>query len=215
MLKAICDKRIEKNCAFFKLVLIFLICQFLVTPALPLDFLIHQNSSPTLTAIMVSGEILPNDTEFLEQFISAQPTKKNIAVYLESGGGSLYEGIKMGMYFRASRIKTVVEGGADCASACALAFLGGTDNDGTPWRSTSSNSRLGFHAFSSSLEINSDEVQRVVADILKYAVSVDAPIYVILRSLETPSDEIYWLSHLEACEIGVKVWDNELGRFAC
>ena len=86
--------------------------------------------------------------------------------YLASPGGNLYEGMKHGLLFRQHRIKTVVEGGSDCASACALAFLGGTDSEGRPWRSSSSNSRLGFHAFRGISEraINEDEVQRTAAD---------------------------------------------------
>jgi hypothetical protein len=61
----------------------------------------------------------------LAAFLRSQTLRKNIAIYLASLGGNLYEGMELGLYFRQNRIKTVVEGGQDCASACALAFLGG------------------------------------------------------------------------------------------
>jgi hypothetical protein len=50
--------------------------------------------------------------------------------------GSLIEGLKLGYLFKDMRIKTVVEGDRPknlCASACALAFLGGHDSQGRPW----------------------------------------------------------------------------------
>ena len=111
--------------------------------AIALEYSLHGNDkSKTLTAILATGMIEEGDTERLGSFLRKLTFKKSVAVYLASPGGNLYEGMKLGLFFRQHRIKTVVEGGSDCASACALAFLGGTDSEGRPWRSSSSNSRL-------------------------------------------------------------------------
>jgi len=185
------------------------------SPAYPLELTIHPNTSPSLSAVMAYGEVVDGDVEALESFLQSLPKKITTAVYLASPGGNLYEGMKLGRFFKENRIKTVVEGGADCASACALAFLGGTDGAGKSWRSSSSNSRLGFHAFSSEGDISPDNVQAVVADILMYAVAVDAPIFVIVKAFETPSREMYWLDQQEICNLGVKLWSNEEARFIC
>lgn len=47
-------------------------------------------------------------------------------VSLESPGGNYIEGLRLAQFLRDNRIATVVETGAECYSACAFAFLGGT-----------------------------------------------------------------------------------------
>jgi hypothetical protein len=181
------------------------------------EYSFHANNKSTLTAILAIGVIEPGDTERLDRFLSAVPRKNNTAIYLASAGGNLYEGMKLGLYFRQNRIKTVVEGGHDCASACALAFLGGTDNKGMPWRSSSTNSRLGFHAFRAVTEmsISTDGVQKIVADILVYGKYVDAPIDLLIAGFSTPSQDIFWVSQEDICALGIKLWSNTSNQFVC
>ena len=187
-------------------------------PASALDFEIHPLSvSKTLNAILATGEIQLGDAEKLERFLAKLLPRKNIAVYLASTGGSLSEGIKLGLYFRERRIKTVVEGGNVCASACALAFLGGTSYNGHPWRSSSTTSKLGFHAFrsNSSNALNMDETQSVVAEVLRYGKAVDAPIELLIANFATSSSDIYWVSDQEICSLGIRLWSVEQSRFIC
>jgi len=182
-----------------------------------LEYRLHDNNKPNLRAILAVGDIEPGDTERLDKFLSRLPRPNNSAIYLASSGGNLYEGIRLGLYFRQSLIKTVVEGGYDCASACALAFLGGTDNKGLPWRSSSTNSRLGFHAFKgiTEMSISTDEVQKVVADILRYGKLVNAPIDLLIAGFSTPSRDIFWVSQQDICTLGIKLWSNTEHRFVC
>lgn len=205
----------RRGSRILKDVLICLLSFFSASAAFALDFTTHQNTSAKLNAVMASGEVVNGDVEALERLLRSLPKKATTAVYLASPGGSLYEGMRLGLYFKDHGIKTIVEGGADCASACALAFLGGADNAGNPWRSSSSNSRLGFHAFSAHDHINANEVQAVVADILYYATAVEAPLYIITKLFETPSHEVYWLDSTEVCSLGIKLWSNEGARFLC
>ena len=99
-----------------------------------MEFTIHPNADrmPAVTAILASGPIEDGDVERLERFIATAPIRATTAIYLASPGGSLYEGMRLGLLFKEHRIKTVVEGDEVCASACALAFLGGHDNAGKP-----------------------------------------------------------------------------------
>ena len=86
----------------------------------------------------------------LERSELRRQAKPNTAIYLSSPGGSLIEGLKLGYLFKEMRIKTVVEGDRPnnlCASACALAFLGGHDSQARPWRSSTTSSLLGYHQF--------------------------------------------------------------------
>jgi hypothetical protein len=183
-----------------------------------LEFVPHENDrSRTLTAILATGEVRQGDVERLSAYLRQVPIKSNVAVYLASGGGNLYEGIRLGLFFRNNHIKTVVEGGRSCASACALAFLGGTDNSGYPWRSSSTDSRLGFHAFRSisAGAIDENDVQRTVADILRYGKTVNAPIDLLIAGFSTPSHNVFWVSQTEICALGIKLWGNETKRFVC
>ena len=177
-----------------------------------LDFQAYPGHvSNTLNAISAKGEITPGDADRLDSFLKRIKPKPNTAIYLASPGGSLYEGMKLGLLFKSRRIKTVIDGGFDCASACALAFLGGTGNDGLPWRSSSTNSRLGFHAFSSvdKGSLNSDELQRVVSDILRYGKTVRAPTELLIVNFATASDDIFWVDNSDICALGIKLWSVE------
>ena len=182
-----------------------------------LDFTIHANSSRTLTAYLATGKVEILDVERLDAILSKQPRRANTAVYLSSPGGNLYEGMRLGMFGRERRIKTVVEGGGVCASACAIAFLGGSDSEGKPWRSSSTDSRLGFHAFRavSDGKLGSDDVQKIVADILRYGKRVNAPIELLIASFDIPSADVFWVSHGDTCTLGIKLWSNEEKRFVC
>jgi hypothetical protein len=166
---------------------------------------------------LAQGSIVSGDLERLHAFLDRQPQRRFTAIYLSSPGGSLYEGMRLGRYFKANRIKTVVEGGRECASACALAFLGGHDENGLPWRSSSDNSSLGFHAFAARGQGLQDmnETQRVVADVLAYGRDVGAPLDVLVVTFATPSHSMYWLSHQEVCSLGIKLWSNTYNRFLC
>lgn len=61
-------------------------------------------------------------------------------IYLNSGGGTLEDGYTIGILLRKEGASTVVTGKQVCASACAVAFLGGT------FRSVEHDGRLVFHA---------------------------------------------------------------------
>jgi hypothetical protein len=182
-----------------------------------LEYQLHPNNKSTFTAILATGVIELGDTQRLDTLLRTLPQTSNRAVYLASDGGNLYEGIKLGLYFHEKRIKTVVEGGRDCASACALAFLGGTDSKGLPWRSSSTNSRLGFHAFSGITEmpISPDDVQGIVAAILAYGKHVNAPIELLIAGFSTPSRNIFWVSQEDICALRIKLWSNTTGQFIC
>lgn len=197
-------------------IVLFLALTMATRGAYSLEFSVHPNTTQSLNAIMAEGDVEFGDAERLSAFLAKQPPKTNTAVYLASPGGNLYEGMQLGYFFRDNFIRTVVEGGRLCASACALAFLGGVDNTGQPWRSSSSNSRLGFHAFSSlGTPLNEDEVQQIVADVLAYSRDVYAPLDLLILTFSTPSNEIRWLTPEEICALGIRLWSNTTNRFVC
>ena len=97
--------------------------------------------------IELFGEIGPDSTEVISRLLSSLDKCINEKgahvvpkVYLNSYGGLLNDGIKLGELFRAYPVSTRIPGGAICASACAIAFLGGE------WRNMDSSSTILFHA---------------------------------------------------------------------
>jgi hypothetical protein len=184
--------------------------------AYALDFARHSIDSGKLNAVLVTGEIRAGDANRLLDYIRSLPPKNNIAVYLNSPGGNLYEGMKLGRMFMTERIKTVVEGGEMCASACAIAFLGGRDRQGVKWMSSTTNSRLGFHAFRNadgSKTSATDDTQRIVSDVLQYGKDVDAATAILIKTFATSSGSMYWFSEEELLQLGVKVWSIERNCF--
>ncbi len=169
----------------------------------------HADSNK-LNAVLATGEILPGDADRLTAYINALPEKPNTAIYFASPGGDLYEGMQLGRLFRNVRIKTVVEGGEMCASACALAFLGGRAPTGERWMSSTTTSQLGFHAFRNgdgSLTAPTDETLNVASDVLAYGRDVRAPIDILIANFGTPSSSMYWFRTNELLSLGIKVWD--------
>lgn len=81
----------------------------------------------------LQGKINSDSTFILKDiFRSVHPCERKISkelvpikVSLNSNGGLLSEGYKLGVFFRERNITTVVESGNVCGSSCAVAFIGG------------------------------------------------------------------------------------------
>jgi hypothetical protein len=177
-----------------------------------MQFSRHSTDKVDFNGVAATGPIEPGDTEKLERYLERLPHKANTGVYFSSLGGSLAEGISLGRLLHTRRIKTIVEGNAMCASACALAFLGGVDPNGRKWMSSTTTSRLGFHAFRNgdgSLVANTDDTQAIVAAILRYGLDVQAPMDIFVRNFETPASSVYWFSPGELLGLGIRVWDMD------
>jgi hypothetical protein len=131
--------------------------------------------------VMASGEIVHGDADRFIEFIKKNDmmaTDQSDTIRLSSPGGNLFEGMALGEAIRRARFNAVVSRGTTCASACALAFLGGTTRYATgtgPGRILEFGGWLGFHGFRFSndklvLLNESVETSRIVtALILEYA----------------------------------------------
>ncbi|WP_323771992.1 hypothetical protein [Antarctobacter sp.] len=127
----------------------------LAPPAAAAEFEV-LNAHPEGCNVMVSGQIRDGDRDRLAQVIPRSDdlfdhTGSPITLCLNSPGGSLLEGLEIAAYLRGTGIRSHVAADHNCLSACALAFLGGTQfsvEDGLiPNRGRSIHARavLGFH----------------------------------------------------------------------
>lgn len=104
--------------------------------------------------LSLSGQLVAGDAAKFADFVNARSktwTDWSPTVSLSSPGGSLAEGLALGLYFRDRRIATRVRKGQECYSACAVAFLGGTQAYATGsgiGRYLEVGAVLGFHGFS-------------------------------------------------------------------
>jgi len=106
------------------------------TVAAQIDVLPATPDAP-INIILVQGELVAGD---IDQFRAKAAGLPGAVVMFRSEGGSVVAGIRIGRYIRLRNWYTFVPDGMMCASACALAWLGGTRRIAEPTAS------IGFHA---------------------------------------------------------------------
>jgi len=173
--------------------------------------------SAEVNAILLKGKIDDGDTFDLQVYIAGLPKKPNIVVYLDSPGGNLREGMRLGKFFNQNKIETVVDAKTRCTSSCALAFLGGRDNvTGKPQRTKASSGAVGFHAFTrefdkdkqytaDDLKFVIQRTQTEVYGVAEYLRSIGADMDVLRIMLRAASNEMNFISNDDAIALGVRV----------
>jgi len=112
--------------------------------------------------LFATGEIVPGDAQRFAQTIARVPKSENgvsgLTIALESPGGDLFEGINLGLAIRTASLPSLVMRGKLCASACAIAFLGGKFQgavSAAETRRLEPGARLAFHGY----RLATDEIQ--------------------------------------------------------
>ena len=102
-----------------------------------------------LYVIELDGEINSEATYVIDSLLKELDLKKCInsegthlvtTIALNSAGGYVESGIKLGKIFRKYSVQTLLAEGQECSSSCAYAFVGGK------YRSMSNNTELMFHS---------------------------------------------------------------------
>ena len=196
----------------------------LAQPASAIEISKHALDSAETNAIQLKGKIDDGDTFDLQVYISNLPKKPNVVVYLNSPGGNLREGMRLGRFFFDNKIETSVETKTACASACALAFLGGRDGaTGKPQRTKASNSGLGFHSFTREFDkdkkYDADDLKTVVQQtqtqvfmIADYLKAIGADMDILRLMLRAQANQMNFISNDEALALNIRVWDEKRNR---
>ena len=175
-----------------------------------------------LAVFLLEGTIVGGETLTLESFVGRLPPNKSVAVILNSPGGNLDEGLKLGRFFHRARISTFVLGyGGGCASACAIAFLGGRDRDGRPSRIKMTGGALGFHQFRRIREGGDDKkytkadieqevaiTRRTALAIIEYLSDIGEDMSFLHLMLKAPTADVNLLSNEDAVTLGIHVMDQ-------
>lgn len=174
---------------------------------------------------VVSGEIETGDAEkFATAWENEAYDAFRFTIALDSPGGSLVEGMKLGEFFRKQGVATVVQKyspkppmqsewdysfsaealpGSECYSACALAFMGGVE------REVPEISKIGFHQFS-----GGDDSGRSNAEVQVSTQSISSLVSIYLRNMDadprlfevmslTPPNQLFIPKTAELGELGI------------
>jgi hypothetical protein len=177
--------------------------------------------------IQASGEIEDGTPQAFERFLGSAPDYVPKRIRLNSPGGSLQAGIRLGEIFRARGFTTEVgsdkvdpEGRPDfggraslrtpgvCASACAYAFFGGIE------RVLDEGSKLGVHRFYSENALaqpaekiftghDLDDTQKITAALALYLVNMGVDARVVALAATAGPDEVYWINLEDARDLRV------------
>jgi hypothetical protein len=146
------------------------------------------------SVVSITGEFnLSDGAEFAERVAKLNRT----VVVLNSIGGNLLAGIRIGNVIRLKGFATAVRDGQICASACAVAWLGGVV------RYMGVDARIGFHAaFDRETGEETGVGNALVGSYLnRLGLSDEVVVYVTIAS----PNQIQWLTMPDALKLGIGV----------
>jgi hypothetical protein len=144
--------------------------------------------------IVIDGDLKVGDQK---RFVDAALANSSSIVVLNSWGGSLVAGIEIGKAIRLKGMRTFVPSNALCASACALAWLGGTG------RLMSAGAKIGFHAASSRHDGGVTATGNALMG--AYLSQIGLPESVVVYISEPGPDQLRWLTLEDARAFGIEV----------
>jgi len=154
---------------------------------------VESRSKGQSSSVLVDGKLEPRDGD---QFRIKTGSLSNAIISFRSDGGSVVAGIQIGELIRLKGFTTSVSRDARCASACALAWLGGTK------RLMSAESKVGFHA-----AYTSDGRETGVGNALigAYLTKIGLPYSAVVYITQAAPRSMTWLSATEAKKHGIDV----------
>ncbi len=144
--------------------------------------------------VVVQGSFEGKDGE---QFFTKTGSLSAAIIRLESNGGSLVAGIQIGETIRLKGFQTLVPAGARCASACAMAWLGGTQRFMGP------NARIGLHLASNAKSAQGTGVANALLG--AYLNRVGLPYSAVVYITQSVPQSVTWLSIADAKRLGIEV----------
>jgi hypothetical protein len=157
---------------------------------------LSDDRDPAHAFVLVEGVFMPDDDKIFRSQVEAL-TKATIG--FNSNGGSLFAGIAIGKIIRLKSFATLVMSGKRCASACALAWLGGNP------RYMGRNAYIGFHAAYIEKEGRATETGVGNALLGSYLTQIGLSERAVFYITERAPNEMNWLSMHDAEQNGIDV----------
>ncbi len=176
--------------------------------------------------LLMNGPIMGGELTKVRRLVQRHARGRPVTIMLNSPGGKLSEGLRLGTYFFERGIATLVKGGGgSCSSACALAFLGGRDQRSkAAMRIKPTGGKLGFHQFRnesydpSRIYTKADynrqvlQAQAVTREIVAYLRRIGEGLDKLKLMLRNPTESMYFVSDQESLEMGIHVLDEAQAR---
>ena len=163
------------------------------TPAAAAVITVREETPDRPSVVVVEGSFAAFDED---QFAAKAASLSSAFVAFSADGGSLLAGLRIGEAIRRMGFSTIVPDGRRCASACALAWLGGVE------RFIGTSGKISFHdAYDSASEENGVGTAMVEAYLSKIGLPYEAVIYIT----QTASNEMTWLNMSDAAQRGLRV----------
>lgn len=164
-----------------------------------------------LRYVVVEGTFTPRDD--LSDFEKAIRSFRPKVIAFDSEGGNIFKAMELGRIIRRHGLATIQLRKLECASACALAFMGGRSRYAAP-------GSIGVHksSFSPTSPFNKEEavsaVQDVTADIIGYMVEMGVNPALLQLAFKTEANDIRYLSGQEMADYGVTLSETGTGTAA-
>jgi hypothetical protein len=155
---------------------------------------IADKTDDGLRFIVISGRFDPTDD--LSAFEELIARHRPEVLSFNSLGGNPYKAMELGRIIRAHRMTVLQPRELDCASSCALAFMGGSVRVAAP-------GSLGFHQTSFSSNYDGDvetavaAVQKATGDVVAYMQEMGVDPALLQFSLNTAPNDLRYLSGQE------------------
>jgi hypothetical protein len=164
------------------------------TPAPAATITVSPQTTDRPIVVMVEGPLVRMDED---EFAAKTAPLPSAFVAFSSDGGSLLAGLRIGEAIRRKRFSTIVPDGRRCASACALAWLGGVE------RFIGTDGRIRFHAASDSASDRESGVTNTVVG--TYLAKVGLPYEAVTYITQVAPNEMMWLNMSDVAERGIRV----------
>ena len=161
-----------------------------------------------LGVALATGTIAPGDATRFAEWLEVQPEAEVEAIRLHSSGGSVTDALGIGAAIRAAGLRTVLEDGDICLSACPYVLAGGVE------RQVPDTALVGVHqhyfgentALPAFLAI--EDIQHGQGAVMTHLDEMGVDVRVMQHALTTPPEAIYILLPEELEEYRL-VWDGE------
>jgi hypothetical protein len=154
-----------------------------------------------IALVIVQGRFVPDDISAFKAKIG--PLSRAVVAF-QSEGGSVLTGIQIGETIRLKNFITLVPDDTRCASACALAWLGGTK------RFMSSGAQIGFHAAFDATSGQESGVGNALVG--AYLTRIGLPYSAVIYITQAAPTAMTWLNLKDAERQGIDVSALELSR---
>jgi hypothetical protein len=163
------------------------------TPAVAATITVRPQTLDHPIVVVVEGSFAALDED---QFTAKTAPLSSAFVAFNSDGGSLLAGLRLGEAIRRKGFFTIVPDGRRCASACALAWLGGVE------RFIGTSGKISFHP---AYDPASDESGVGTAVVETYLNKIGLPYEAVIYITQAASNEMTWLNMSDAAQRGIRV----------